>query len=89
MSQLRRINVKAITAFGDVFRVLVSNVKRVCKCDRIDYVRGSYLLQSVKNAERERRAKYDIVPLTSILSSTKIPVELDCFWASSENKRML
>ena len=54
MSQLRRINVKAITAFGDVFRVLVSNVKRVCKCDTIGYVRDNYLLQSVKNAERAK-----------------------------------
>ena len=29
MSKRRRINVKAITAFADMFRVLVSNVKRV------------------------------------------------------------
>ena len=89
MSQLRRINVKAITTFGDMFQVLVSNVKRVCKCDRIETVRDSYLLQFTKNTERKRRAKYDVVPLTSILSSSKILIEMDRFWSSSENKRML
>ena len=52
----------------------------------MDIVFDLYLEQSIKQAERSRRSKLE--PIDTNISSNKqqLPVEMDRFWASSDNK---
>ena len=52
----------------------------------MDIVFDLYLEQSITKAERSRRSKLE--PIDTNISSNKqqLPVEMDRFWASSDNK---
>ena len=53
---------------------------------RIDFVFDSYLTGSVKDSERQRRAKTRPIEISSISNDTPLPVQMDTFWASGTNK---
>lgn len=90
MSQIRKIPVKEFKTFGDLFAALIENMQSIHKeKNRTDYVFDSYLKTSIKNAERERRSTIEPITMTNISASTQLPVQMDRFWASAENKSML
>jgi len=89
MNQIRKISTKDLKTIGDLLSTLVANVQKVCKYDRMDFVFDSYLTKSIKLGERQRREYMKAVTLPSLSRNTALPVQMETFWASSENKAML
>ena len=53
---------------------------------RIDVVLNLYYADSIKSHERQRRAAHDVIIANIDHSDQPLPVEIDKFWTSSENK---
>ena len=49
----------------------------------------SYLEQSLKAMEREKRGKHGVIHLAKIEYDTPIPQQMSKFWASDKNKALL
>ena len=58
-------------------------------CDRIDVIFDLYLQQSIKQDERNRQTKADPIELRISHFEQQLPIEMDRFWASPENKMRL
>ena len=89
MAYARRVLVKKFKL--NTYEYLFNNVwKTLCylsrDCCRIDIVFDLYLKDSVKQYERERRSKADPTNTVIRRSDQPLPVEMDRFWASCENK---
>ena len=60
---------------------------RICKeSTRIDIIFDVYLRHSIKQGERNRRCKEDPIETNIGTSKQKLPVDMDRFWASLDNK---
>ena len=55
-------------------------------CNRMDIVFDLYLEQSIKQAERSRRSKLEQIDTNISSNKKQLPVEMNRFWASSDNK---
>ena len=62
----------------------------MCNADRIDIVFDVYLETGIKQQERNRHGRKFTIVQTKINSiKQNLPVELDKFWGSSNNKMQL
>ena len=89
MAYARKISTKKmmLATYEDFFKALWRTFSSLSKgCSRIDIVFDVYLRHSIKQDERNRRSKLD--PIETNITSVKqqLPVEMDRFWSSSENK---
>ena len=57
MSQIRKLVLKKIKMFGDLFTNCIEYTKSIYKAETYDYVYDSYLEPSLKEVERIRRWK--------------------------------
>ena len=76
-----------LATYEDFFKALWRTFSSLSKgCSGIDIVSDVYLRHSIKQGERNRRSKLD--PIETNITSVKqqLPVEMDRFWSSSENK---
>ena len=76
-----------LATYEDFFKALWRTFSSLSKgCFRIDIVFDTYLRHSIKQGERNRRSELD--PIETNITSVKqqLPVEMDRFWPSSENK---
>ena len=76
-----------LATYEDFFKALWRTFSSLSKgCSRIDVVFAVYLRHSIKQGKRNWRSKLD--PMETNITSVKqqLPVEMDRFWSSSENK---
>ena len=90
MVYARKVTTKKMNSrtYEDFFKVLWKTFSSLSTgCNHMDIVFYLYLEQSTKQAERSRRSK--LLPIDTNISSNKqqLLVEMDRFWASSDNKR--
>ena len=90
MVYARKVTTKKMNliTYKDFFKVLWKTFSLLSiGCNRMDIVFDLHLEQSIKQAERSRRSK--LLPIDTNISSNKqqLPVEMDRFWASSDNER--
>ena len=52
----------------------------------IDYVFDTYLPESVQGSERARRSSCAPIDINMLTAETPVPISMDSFWASSNNK---
>ena len=89
MAYARKVPTKKmmLTTYEDYFKALWRTFSSLSKdCSRIDIVFDLYLRHGIKQGERNRRSK--LHPIETNITSIKqqLPVEMDRFWSSSENK---
>lgn len=89
MAYARKIPPKKmrLVTYEGFFTALWKTFSRLSKgSNRIDIVFDVYLRYSIKQGERNRRSKLD--PIETSISTVKqqLPVDMDRFWSSSENK---
>ena len=89
MAYARKIPTKKmrLVTYEDCFGVLWKMFSRLSKGSRrIDIVFDVCLRRSIKQSERNRRSKRD--PIETHITNVKqhLPVDMDRFWSSSENK---
>ena len=56
---------------------------------RIDFVFDTYIENSVKDSERGRRSRSRAIDMGYLACATPLPVDMDSFWSSSNNKTKL
>ena len=75
---------------SDVFKSMWKSMTSVSKFDTIHRVYESYIDDSIKEAERNRRAKEsDPLEYIDLSLQSPLPVQLDRFWACSRNKEKI
>ena len=89
MAYARKVATKKMNliTYEDCFKVLWKTFSSLSiDCNSTDIAFHLYLEQSIKQAERSRRSKSE--PIDTNFSSNKqqLPVEMDRFWGSSDNK---
>ena len=92
MANIRKIraNAKETKTFGEFVHNFLTYVQNVAKrASRIDFVFDSYIDKTIKDSERQKRAKSSAVELSKINRETPLPVQMETFWASSRNKANL
>ena len=89
MSMIRRMPLSEMSVFLDLFQATWKKVKAICEFQRVDVVFDSYVEKSIKQGERNRRSCVQPLEYVNLENDTRIPVQLDRFWASSNNKEMV
>ena len=90
MSSIRKIPFSKLSTFSDVFESMWKSMTSVSKFDTIHIVYDSYIDDSIKEAERIRRAKEsDPLEYIDLSLQSPLPVQLDRFWACSRNKEKI
>jgi len=90
MSTIRKVKTKEIPNFGSLCDTTLQYILSSCKhADRIDRIFDYYMKQSIKDSERQRRSSISPIELGTIYRVTPLPVEMNNFWVSSENKQHL
>ena len=90
MANIRKVRTKDLSSFGalfDAFTQMTSTISRMS--GRNHYFMDSYHEGSLKDSERQRRIKVRPIELASIQDSTPIPMDMNTFWSSSNNKLLL
>ena len=90
MANIRKVRTKDLGSFGalcDAFTQMISRISRMS--GRNDYVMDSYHEGSLKDSKRQRRIKVRPIELASIQDSTPLPMDMNTFWSSSNNKLLL
>ena len=89
MAYARKISTKKmmLATYEDFFKALWRTFSSLSKgCSGIDIVSDVYLRHSIKQGERNRRSKLDPIETNITSVQQQLPVEMDRFWPSSENK---
>lgn len=89
MSLIHHLSIKD---FQNCLKLLVAgsnHVKGVCKSNELHIVHSSYITDSLKEFERERRSTCKPLHFDSLSLSTKFPSQPERFWACGENKEKL
>ena len=86
----RKLQTKSITTFGqfvDQFLDYIFAISR--RPDRLDLVFDSYVESFIKDSERSRRRNQAPIEINNMQCDTPLPVQMDRFWSSSNNKLKL
>ena len=90
MANIRKIKTKDMQSFGDFCEQFLDYISAISRGpDRLDLVFDSYVDGSIKDSERNRRQDKAPIELNCIHYDTSLPVEMDRFWSSSNNKLKL
>ena len=89
MASLRKMHISDMKTFSDlVSKIIDMNI--LYQHGRCDFVFDMYTdSPSVKDSERQRRAKSTPVVLSTIDGKTPLPKDMSTFWPSSQNKFQL
>ena len=90
MANFRKVDIKRLNMFGELCANLVDYVLSIAvRSTRIDFVFDTYIENSVKDSERGRRSRSRAIEMGSLACATPLPVDMDSFWSSSNNKTKL
>ena len=83
-----KTTIPKIRTFGELSAVIFRHIKTLSrKAKRVDIVLDIYHPDSIKETERKRRGIEDKIKISMIAShEQKLPVDLEMFWGSGENK---
>ena len=87
MANIRKIKAKDIKTFGNFCEQFLDYISAICRGpDRLDLVFDSFIEGSIKASERIRCQDKAPIEMNSIHYDTPLPIEMDKFWPSSNNK---
>ena len=89
MSNVRKINAKQCQIFKDVLGKLSSIIYNSCTFQRRDIICDSYIEQSIKFSEWQRRAKTNGILVCNIECNSYIPSQMEKFGACDRNNENL
>ncbi len=79
-----------MTTFGDLcFRFFKFVLNSCPSHSRLDFVFDSYIQNSVKDSERQRRARIKSIEYSTLTESTPLPKDIETFWSNINNKAAL
>ena len=87
---IRKIKTKDIQTIVNFCEQFLDYISTICRGpDRLDLVFDSYVEGSIKDSERICRQDKAPIEMNSIHYDTPLPIEMDRFWSSSNNKLKL
>ena len=90
MANIRKIKTKDIQTFGNFCEQFLDYISAISRGpDRLDLVFYSYAEGSIKDSERIRHQDKAPIEMNNIHYDTPLPIEMDRFWPSSNNKLKL
>ena len=90
IANIRKIKTKDIKTFGNFYEQFLDYISAICGGpDRLGLVFDSYVEGSIKESERMRCQDKAPIEMNSIHYDTPLPIEMDRFWPSSNNKLKL
>ena len=89
MSLMRRVNLSKCLTFKDSFEIVWSMITNTCAFLQVNIVFDSYLDESIKVGERERRTVSQPLVIVNMQEESHIPVQIAKFWANNSNKENL
>ena len=89
MSLLRHLLMKNFQDFQELLGAGWNYVNSVCKFNELHIVFDSYIADSLKECERERRSTCDPLHFDSLTPSTKVSSRPERFWVCGKNKEKL
>ena len=89
MSMVRKVQFTKLNTFSESFERVWMMIQNICNASEFHFVFDSYIQNSLKECEGERRGKEGAVDIVNLSADTSIPVEMERFWASSKNKHNL
>ena len=90
MANIRKIRTKDIQTFGNFCEQFLDYISAIGQGpDRLDLVFDSDVEGSIKDSERICRQDKAPIEMNSIHYDTLLPIEMDRFWSSSNNKLKL
>ena len=90
MSLMRRIRLTNLQTFKESFEVMWKSILSVCEFNQLNIIYDSYITESIKYGERQRRA-FSIEPLVfvNLQERSFIPEQVEMFCAGNSNKEKL
>ena len=89
MSLMRRVNLSKCLTFKDSFEIVWSMITNTCAFQQVNIGFDSYLDESIKVGERERRAVSQPLVSINMQEELHIPVQIEKFWANNSKKENL
>ena len=83
------VNYNTFKTFDLLFTEIYKRCTDISPHQLIQFVFDSYIDYSLKGSEREIRNSSGTIELAKIEGQTRLPQQMDKFWGSSKNKRML
>ena len=89
MSLMRGVNLSKCLTFKDSFEIVWSMLTNTCAFQQVNIVFDSYLDESIKVGERERKTVSQPLVIVNMQEESHIPVQIEKFWANNSNKETL
>ena len=89
MSLMRRVNLSKCLTFKDSFEIVWSRITNTCAFQQVNIVFDSYLDESIKFGERERRTVSRPLVIVNMQEESHIPAQIEKFWENNSNKENL
>ena len=89
MSLMRLVNLSKCLTFKDSFEIVWSMITNTCETQQVNIVFDSYLDESIKVGERERRTVSQLLVIVNMQEESHIPVQIEKFWANNSNNENL
>ena len=86
---MRRVNLWKCLTFKDSFEIVWSVRTNTCAFQQVNIVFDSYLDESIKVGERERRTVSQPLVIVNMQEESHIPVQIGKFWANNSNNENL
>ena len=89
MSLIRKMQLSKMRVFSDAFEAAWKSIVNICSFTQLDIVYDSYIEDSIKYCERQRRSPCNPLVFVNLQQSSFIPVQIEKFWACTTNKENL
>ena len=86
MSVIRRVPLKKMPKIINAFELSWNTMNNVCGYNTLHIIYDSYIENSLKGCERERRSDQNPLEILNINLQSLIPVQVDRFWECDQNK---
>ena len=89
MVNVRKVNVLGCSIFENMFKQVWNMLFNLCKFQRMDVVSDSYITNSIKYSERQKRKTVNRIMFHNLQTTSIILNQMDNFWARDRNKQNL
>ena len=87
MSLMRRIGLTNLQTIKKSFEVMWKSILSVCEFNQLNIIYGSYIAESMKYGEWQRRAfSIELLVSLNLQETSFIPEQMEKFWADDLNK---
>ena len=89
LSVIRPVPLKNVSKIINAFDLSWNTINNVCSHNTLNIIYDSYIESSLKACEKDRRSEKDPLEIMNIKLQSPIPVQVERFWSSDQNKESI